>query len=104
MNAMRWVIVAFAPLQWLIACLALFVIQLKSKMIRIILGVTLSGLFVSPLLTQISLYRFYTGTRGDLSKDPFFFPVIMVEKSISIAILMGYAVWDITKDRRAKSR
>jgi cytochrome oxidase assembly protein ShyY1 len=48
------------------------------------------------------VYRFLTGNHGDLKHDPFAFPVLVAQGFITGAILMGYGIWQMAKDRKKR--
>jgi hypothetical protein len=100
----RIAIVAFAPLQWGIACAAIRItqVQIRSQLVRVVLVFAITGLMLGSFTAQVSVYRFLTGNHGDLKHDPFAFPVLVAQGFITGAILMGYGIWQMAKDRKKR--
>ncbi len=102
MNSARLVVLALAPLQWIVVQIALRISQLRirTRPIRLILGITVTILIAGVWMLQVDPYRSLTGIHSDLGQDSFFFTLTLSEFFISGAILLRFALRDIAKDRQ----
>jgi hypothetical protein len=100
----RIALVAFAPLQWVIACAVIWIsrAQIRSQFVRVVAVFVITGFMLGSFTAQVSLYRSMTGNKGNLGNDPFAFPVLVTQGLITGAILMGYGMWQMAKDRKKR--